>query len=105
MRNKCVIVKDENITIGEPVVAVSSTEVDEPTIHIAIQTLLRAKREDVRGATAYFTHIPCFSCCQALVVAGVKKVIYKKERKDSTASEQLLAENGIKLICNPDLND
>ena len=59
---------------------------------------LREARESVVGATAIVTRYPCDDCAQALVEAGIKRVIYGREFKISEFAEKLFANNNIDVI-------
>ena len=88
----CVIVKD-GIVIGEGVTQPAGQD------HAEIQSLKDARRRgaDVRGATAYVTLEPCSHygrtppCCDALVEAGVARVVAAMEDPNPLVAGQGLA--------------
>jgi dCMP deaminase len=47
-------------------------------IHAEVNAILNA-RSDVRGATLYCTHEPCYDCMRLLINAGISRIIYKRE--------------------------
>lgn len=51
------------------------------TIHAEVNAIGQAARRGVAldGGTAYVTHTPCISCCQALVAAGITTVFAGEE--------------------------
>jgi dCMP deaminase len=44
------------------------------SVHAEINALLQAK--ETAGSTAYCTHTPCWDCLQALINAGITRVVY-----------------------------
>lgn len=79
----------------------------ETTPHATIETLIKAKRMFLPGATLYLWRFPCFECAKAIVYAGITKLVYKNDdRKDPTRSEaQLLLEHSaIEIVKNEELD-
>jgi len=55
------------------------------TVHAEANALYQAARRGVRtdGATAYVTDFPCWDCFQALVSAGVVRIVYDRAYRPS----------------------
>ncbi len=49
------------------------------------------------GADLYVTHNPCYRCARGLVNAGIARVIYLNEYRD-TGGVQLLVDSGIRVF-------
>ena len=65
------------------------------TIHAEMNAVLQAARFGIslEGATCYCTFKPCLNCLQALLGAGVKKIIYEKiydNQKSYFGEEEIL---------------
>lgn len=45
------------------------------------------------GSTVYCTHSPCPICARALVMAGIKKIYYAKEYRDTSGLDFLRSQN------------
>jgi dCMP deaminase len=65
-------------------------------IHAETNAVLKAAREGVScmNSTVYVTLSPCVTCSAMLINAGIKKLIYKDEYRDSSGI-QLLHQHGI----------
>lgn len=50
----------------------------------------------LEGATVYTTCAPCLDCAKLLINAGIKKVIYMEEYRD-TRGKDLLIQAGVKV--------
>ena len=75
--------------------------------HAAIQTLIKAKGNEVEGGTIYMSRYPCFDCAKAIVFAGIVKVVYKDDYvEDPTHMEaqMFLRESGIEVVQNRGLD-
>lgn len=80
---------------------------DDFQIHSVIKALIDSKGTESKGGTVFVRYLPCQICCSALVVAGIKKLVYKEEEPETPeriASEQLLIEAGIDIIHNQNLD-
>lgn len=66
------------------------------TLHAETNAVLKAAREGVSclNSTVYVTLSPCVQCSAMLVNAGIKKLIYKDEYRD-TSGVQLLQQHGV----------
>jgi len=53
------------------------------TIHAEQNALLFAEREELKDATVYVSHQPCENCAKLLVQAGVSKVVFEYEYKNT----------------------
>lgn len=56
------------------------------TIHAEQNALLFAEREELKDATVYVSHQPCENCAKLLVQAGVSKVVFKHEYKNTDSA-------------------
>jgi dCMP deaminase len=54
----------------------------------AIGKLARSS-ESGEGATMYITHAPCFACAKMIHVAGINKVFYRNQYRNSDGIEFL----------------
>jgi dCMP deaminase len=54
----------------------------------AIGKLARSS-ESGEGATMYITHAPCFACAKMIHIAGINKVLYRNEYRDTEGIEFL----------------
>ena len=70
----------------------------EEVIHSELNCILKAAREGVSciGSTIYVTLSPCVPCSAMLVQAGIKRLIYKDEYRDTRGIE-LLESCGIEV--------
>ena len=50
-----------------------------------------------KGATIYTTHSPCAQCCKMIISAGIKRVVYGTEYRD-TNSVQILKKANLEVI-------
>lgn len=48
------------------------------TLHAEENAVLHAKREDLKGATAYVTHEPCEKCAKTLAQSGITKIVFQE---------------------------
>ncbi|MGM0409135.1 MAG: deoxycytidylate deaminase [Bacillota bacterium] len=51
-------------------------------VHAEINAIIQAGKES-KGAILYVTHQPCINCCQAIIQAGIEKVIYINKYNDN----------------------
>jgi dCMP deaminase len=58
------------------------------TIHSEIDAIIKAKTDLIRG-TIFVTRYPCEACARAIVVAGIKKVYYGRERAISDETKSI----------------
>ena len=49
------------------------------------------------GATMYITLSPCFNCSKLIIQAGIKRVVYKEQYRE-TAGLELLKDAGIEVV-------
>ncbi len=56
------------------------------TIHAEQNALLFAEREELKDATVYVSHQPCENCAKLLVQAGVSKVVFEHEYKNTDSA-------------------
>jgi dCMP deaminase len=67
-------------------------------IHAELNCILKAAREGVScvGATMYVTLSPCLQCAAMLVQAGVSRVLYREQYRD-TKGIDLLWDAGVEV--------
>lgn len=65
-------------------------------IHAELNAILHAARQgvSVKGSTIYITLSPCSACSAMIAQAGIKRVVYQEEYRDSSGIN-LLKEHGI----------
>lgn len=56
------------------------------TIHAEQNALLFAEREELKDATVYVSHQPCENCAKLLAQAGVSKVVFEHEYKNTDSA-------------------
>lgn len=63
----------------------------QQTIHAETNCILRAAREGVSilGGTLYVSLSPCIVCSEMIAAAGIKRVVYKEEYRDTSGIENL----------------
>ena len=63
----------------------------EETIHAELSAVLRAAREGVSvvGGTLYTTLSCCKRCSEMVAAAGISRVVYKEEYRDTSGIENL----------------
>lgn len=76
----------KDVTLG---VLVTKSEV----IHGELNCLLKAAREGISvvGGTLYITLSCCKPCSEMVAAAGIKRVVYKEEYRDTSGIENLKA--------------
>ena len=108
----CVLVTPENLQIGayngQPSGwdnVCEDTHTTEPfeylvtkntVIHAELNAILHAARQgvSVKGSTIYISLSPCASCSAMIAQAGIKRVVYKEEYRNTSGIE-LLRKHGI----------
>jgi dCMP deaminase len=95
----CVIVKDKHIVSTGyngflPGAEHTSIVVDgheQATVHAEQNCVADCARRGVSmdGADVYITHYPCIGCFKSLVAAGVKRIYYLEDYRNSPIVEQL----------------
>ena len=60
-------------------------------------TKLCQSAQSSEGATIYVTMSPCFDCAKLIIQAGIKRVVYKEQYRE-TAGLELLKDAGIELV-------
>ena len=90
-----VIVKDDRIISigynGTPTNSINNCceengKTKDDVIHAEMNAILFAAKNGIstNGCTLYVTLSPCKDCAKNIIQAGIKKVIYKDEYKDTT---------------------
>ena len=60
-------------------------------------TKLCQSAQSSEGATIYVTMSPCFECAKLIIQAGIKRVVYKEQYRE-TAGLELLKAAGIEVV-------
>lgn len=60
-------------------------------------TKLCQSGQSSEGATIYITMSPCFECAKLIIQAGIKRVVYKEQYRE-TAGLEMLKEAGIEVV-------
>ena len=70
------------------------------TIHSELNAICQAARfgTPLEGATMYMKMTPCYTCGKALINAGIKRVVCKKDYHDSEDTKKAFKEAGIELV-------
>jgi len=112
-RNKvgCVIVKDHNIIAygynGMPMGMDNECEyinelgelvTRKEVMHSELNAIHKAVKQGIspNGSTIYITLSPCFNCSLQILSAGIKKVFYREEYRDSSGID-FLKNRGIEV--------
>lgn len=68
-------------------------------LHAEANAILKVARstQDVEGATLYVTLSPCKDCTKLIIQAGIKRVIYAEDYRDTT-NLQILREAGVDVV-------
>ena len=59
-------------------------------VHAAVNAIINKTRESVEGCTMYVTQCPEKDCIHAILLSGIKEVVYRKT--DDSGDEQLHVE-------------
>lgn len=65
-------------------------------IHAEANALIKTNYSDHRDKKMYLTHSPCIVCSRMIVNAGIKRVLYVNDYRDSSGIE-LLKSRGIEV--------
>ena len=114
----CVLVTPDNVMLssynGTPsgwdnncehhISYIDELKTKDTVIHAELNAILHAARQgvSVKGSTIYISLSPCASCSAMIAQAGIKRVVYQEEYRD-TSGIDLLRKHGIiveKLIDN-----
>lgn len=102
--SSCIIVNDNYAVAAKQYFPINEFE---STPHAPIQALIKARKSDVEGGTAYVSKFPCYVCAKALAAAGIRKIVYKLENEFSQAdvdkAYQVLNLANIEIVQNEDL--
>lgn len=107
-----VLVRDRQILAegynGTPTGMSNVMEVDDVTVpealHAEMNVLMKMAKtsNSSQGSTLYVTHSPCFVCAKLLYQAGIVRVVYGEEYRD-TAPLEFLRSAGVIVECLNDL--
>ena len=64
-------------------------------IHAEINALIKAPFHYHKKKIMYITLSPCFQCAKMIITAGIEKVVYDQEYRDTTGIEILTAQGVI----------
>lgn len=69
------------------------------TVHAEANAIIKAAKygKAVNGATMYCTHSPCKVCASFIINAGIKRVVYRNEYRD-TSPVEILRKVGITVV-------
>jgi len=65
-------------------------------VHAEMNAVLHAK-EDLNGATAYVTLLPCLECARALISKGIKVVVFRDYKEAGDQAWELMNEAGLEV--------
>ena len=70
------------------------------TIHAEMNAILQAARHgiNINGSTLYCKMTPCHVCAQAVINAGIKRVVCRKDYHGATETKNLFKEAGVELV-------
>ena len=73
---------------------------EQATVHAEQNCISDCARRgvSVEGAEAYITHFPCISCYKSLVAAGVKKIYYLNDYRNSDVVLSLSKMTSVELL-------
>jgi dCMP deaminase len=104
----CVIVKDNHILAtgyngflsGCPHQSIVLNNHEQATVHAEQNAISYAAKFGVslKDSTCYCTHYPCINCFKVLVAAGIKKIYYKDNYKNSFIVHTLAKQANIEII-------
>ena len=104
----CVIVKDNRILSSgyngflpkAPHKSFVRNNHEQATVHAEQNAITdcAARGVMVKGATAYITHYPCINCAKILLAAGIKKIKYYHDYKNSELVANILNKANIPAI-------
>jgi dCMP deaminase len=68
-------------------------------LHAEANAILKVARssQSADGATLYITYSPCKECSKLIIQAGIKRVVYAEEYRD-TLGLKMLKESGIDIL-------
>lgn len=72
---------------------------DCAAIHSEVDAICQAAREGLQleGAKIFVTRYPCEACARAIVVAGIKEVVYGRQQEISEMTRDIFNKNGVKV--------
>jgi len=101
-----VVVSDDNTQVlaigyngnykGGPNEAESLTPGESGMIHAEINALLKMDYNNPKSKILYVTLSPCRMCAKAIVNAGIQRVVYDEEYRD-TSSLEILRNSGVEV--------
>jgi dCMP deaminase len=74
-------------------------------LHAEANAILKIARSanDAKGSTLYITLSPCKECCKLILQAGIRRIVYINEYKDTTGLDFLRSAE-LEIVQIPDLN-
>lgn len=94
----CSVVKDNFIYTKKQIELTPDRSV---VPHAPISCLTAARGKDIYGGTAYCSMLCCAECAKALGLAGIRKIVYIKDRPEgNAATEEIAAYYEIELVKN-----
>jgi dCMP deaminase len=73
-------------------------------LHAEANAILKIARSanDAKGSTLYITLSPCKECCKLILQAGIKRMVYINEYKDTTGLDFLRSAE-LEIVQIPDI--
>lgn len=82
---------------GGPNERESTTPGEGGFLHAELNCIIKCDYNHPKKKIMYITHSPCRSCCKVLVNAGISRVVYDIEYRDTTGL-QILKQSGVEVI-------
>lgn len=69
------------------------------TVHAEVNAILQCAKfgASTEGASIYVSHFPCLQCSKIIIQAGIKKLYYLKDYKNSEYAKELLEHSEIAI--------
>lgn len=85
---------------GCPHISIEENGHELATIHAEQNALIDCAKRGVstNNSTAYITHYPCINCAKVLLAAGIKKIYYINDYKNSQHVQELCNLMNIELV-------
>ena len=70
-----------------------------------MKTFMASKQEDIEGGILYTNGCPDLVNASMIIAAKLKKVVFNREpiNSDEMCALELIKENGITVVCNPNI--
>ena len=64
-------------------------------VHAAVNAIINKTRESVEGCTMYVTQCPEKDCIHAILLSGIKEVVYRKTNNDFFKQQLAIAKEAL----------